>query len=136
MTAIGLWHRVTVQWEQVDPDGKTAGSFRAHQRAWAAALVEGCRNLLVLEEDVFFDAKSVEPAAAHANAFIEGAQDEYDMLLLGWAPAFRPGADGITTVAPSSAPCVYHIHAWLLMHACELPPAATTLRGVGWDGRE
>jgi len=54
MKALGLWDRITVQTEHLDPEGKTQGAFLSHQRAWAAALVGGCNNLMVLEEDVFF----------------------------------------------------------------------------------
>ena len=66
----GLWDRVTVQWEVPHPEGKTAGAWDAHQHAWTAALAAGCGNLLVLEEDVFFDVASLQPSATHADAFL------------------------------------------------------------------
>ena len=55
--------------------------------------------------------------------------DEYDLLFLGWAPAFRPLATGFTTVAAppaenASSACVYRLHHWMLMHAYIISPPA------------
>ena len=52
MKALGLWDRITVQTEHLDPEGKTQGAFLSHQRAWAAAL--GCTRDLQDAADLEF----------------------------------------------------------------------------------
>lgn len=130
MRELGLWRRVAVQVSAPSPRGKEAGCFDAHQRAWRESLATGCRNLLVLEEDVFFDARVVAPGAAHADDFLSRGDYAYDMLFLGWGLSFLnistevPAAAGNTVedIIPAGytyvAPidhyrCVYRIHHWL-----------------------
>jgi len=130
MRSLGLWPRITTQLETPDPAGKTAGAFLSHQRAWAAGLAGGCSNLMVLEEDTFFDVRSMSPAAEYTNAFVDVHHDEYDMLLLGWGPSFlhtsHDGAARLSAAVPGgpTVPCVYQIHHWLLMQAYIISPAA------------
>jgi len=131
MRELGLWRRVAVQVSAPSPRGKEAGCFDAHQRAWSESLAAGCRNLLVLEEDVFFDARVVAPGAAHADDFLSRGDYDYDMLFLGWGLSFLNISTEVSTPAGSSATvediaagytyvapidhyrCVYRIHHWL-----------------------
>jgi len=83
MERLGLWPRITVQWMVKDPRGKTAGCFAGHRQAWAAALAEGCHNMMAMEEDLVYAEDEIEPSATHANAFITSGEP-YDMLMLGW----------------------------------------------------
>ena len=51
---MGFLNRTVVQFEKRDPEGGKAGCWRAHARASRLALAAGCKNLLVLEDDVYF----------------------------------------------------------------------------------
>ena len=136
MERIRLWPRITVQWMDRDPLGKTAGCFEGHRQAWAAALAEGCRHMMAMEEDLFYAEDEIEPSATHANAFVASGQ-EFDMLMLGWGssvvhpieqgivtfgaldiPAEGEGnqPEYITTTKKPSVACIYRIHHWLLTH--------------------
>ena len=53
-TLMGFINRTIVQFEKRDPEGGKAGCWRAHKRANRLALAAGCKNLLVLEDDVYF----------------------------------------------------------------------------------
>ena len=83
--ALGLWDRVTVQVSEADPDGKAAGCFRSHVKAWNSAVDRGCETALLLEEDVYFQEPVVEAALDYANAFV-AANRSFDMLFLGYTP--------------------------------------------------
>eukprot|EP00966_Prymnesium_polylepis_P010408 240137-Prymnesium_polylepis.1 len=115
LRSLGLWSRTIVQLEQPDPFGTVAGHFLAHLRAWSGALTGGCQNLMVLEDGVTFDEASLDAAEAHANEFV-GSTHPYDMLLLGWQPAFLDwqSVGRVELEAPSDVaePCVYRIHHW------------------------
>lgn len=76
--------RVTYQLEEPDPDGGTAGCFRAHVRAAQAAVSEGCSNLLVFEADAYFKGDLVG-TLKNVSHFLRQKPD-YDMLLLGHNP--------------------------------------------------
>jgi len=116
---MGLWDRVTVQTDERDPEGKAAGCLRAHVKAWNLALDEGCDNLLVLEEDVFFDRTMVQPTFSHINYFLGHNTSSYDMLFLGWGDSFlnltNDGVSaGYTSVTPIKGyKCIWTIHHWL-----------------------
>jgi hypothetical protein len=124
---LGLWDRITVQTGTPDPEGKEAGCFRGHVKAWNDALDEGCSNLLVMEEDVFFDRAVVWPTFNHLNGFLNRNASSYDMLFLGWdfsssnIPATETTASGAnvvssgyTTVHPTPGyRCIWNIHNWL-----------------------
>jgi hypothetical protein len=99
LQSLGLWNRTVVQIEQEDPDGGAAGCFRAHVRAWNSGLTSGCSNLLILEDDAFFDTAYVQHGFDAAEAFLQSSEGtEYDLITLGWAAGentitMRPVAD-------------------------------------------
>jgi len=127
MKRLGMWDRVTVQIGEADPEGKAAGCFRAHVRGWNEALARGCPNVLMLEEDVYFNEPVVEMGMAHANNFI-AQNDTYDMFFLGYTPQvnfsgplgilqpFVDPTDMLGSVAvydDNKDMCVYRLHKWL-----------------------
>lgn len=67
MERLGLWPRITVQWMVKDPRGKTAGCFAGHRQAWAAALAEGCHNMMAMEEDLVYAEDEIEVRGAGAG---------------------------------------------------------------------
>eukprot|EP00930_Biecheleria_cincta_P046889 TRINITY_DN32417_c0_g1_i1.p1 TRINITY_DN32417_c0_g1~~TRINITY_DN32417_c0_g1_i1.p1 ORF type:complete len:318 (-),score=31.78 TRINITY_DN32417_c0_g1_i1:144-959(-) len=113
----GLWNRTFWQTEKQDPDGSVAGCWRAHVKAWAAS--SNCSNLLVLEEDAFFDVSTESysrfpgPGPTYAEMFLQSAA-AYDLLLLGWVPGYRmPSVERL----PGSS-CVFRLSGdWKQTHA-------------------
>eukprot|EP00966_Prymnesium_polylepis_P130947 3028620-Prymnesium_polylepis.1 len=125
MRSLGLWDRVTVQQSPPDPDGKAAGCWRSHVRAWNDALARGCEHALILEEDVYFEEAVVEAGMAHANAFIASGSP-YDMFFLGYSPevnlshkTMAPFQDlaamqgSVEVYDGDRYQCVYRLRRWL-----------------------
>ena len=137
MEALGLWDRVTVHVAPPDPDGKAAGCFRAHVKAWNAALARGCESALLLEEDVYFNEPVVQQALAAADGLVASGEP-YDMTLLGYTPQqnisegvlmseLEPRRFMLGSVAPFDSgafECVYRLHDWLCTQAYIISHAA------------
>ncbi len=81
---VGLWPKTTMLFNQRDPQGGLRGCHESHRKAWALAKERRLRNVLILEDDVFF-AKDMNKYLPYAAAFVNGAKD-WDCLFLGWTP--------------------------------------------------
>eukprot|EP00441_Pelagodinium_beii_P046199 CAMPEP_0197625432 /NCGR_PEP_ID=MMETSP1338-20131121/4803_1 /TAXON_ID=43686 ORGANISM="Pelagodinium beii, Strain RCC1491" /NCGR_SAMPLE_ID=MMETSP1338 /ASSEMBLY_ACC=CAM_ASM_000754 /LENGTH=225 /DNA_ID=CAMNT_0043195847 /DNA_START=313 /DNA_END=990 /DNA_ORIENTATION=+ len=114
LRSFGLWKRTTVQTEIADPDGATAGCFRAHVKAWQAS--QDCQNLLVLEDDVFFENSTTTQGMMHVQSFLQSAPD-FDLLLLGWWGDLLPPRPVLVSEV-QGAQCIFGIRGeWCLSHA-------------------
>jgi len=84
---VGMPDRIHEQWEDLDPDGGTAGCFRAHIRAVNWAYEKKCENVLVFEPDTYFYG-NYEKAFRDMDSFL--ASGEYfDVFFLGHYPISR-----------------------------------------------
>jgi hypothetical protein len=104
----GLWNRTTVQIEQLDPEGGTAGCFRSHVRAWNFGLTQECANLLVLEDDAFFENDTVHISSSRAESFLRSGR-AYDTLYLGWDGCYGPLWPDINVSQIDGANCAFQL---------------------------
>ena len=83
----GLPNTIEQQWEDLDPDGGTAGCFRAHVRAVQNAYDNQCDNVLVFEPDTYFHG-DYQKAFRDMDRFLASG-DYYDVFFLGHYPISR-----------------------------------------------
>ena len=83
----GLPDTIVQQWEDLDPDGGTAGCFRAHVRAVRNAYDNQCDNVLVFEPDTYFHG-NYQKAFRDMDRFLASG-DYYDVFFLGHYPISR-----------------------------------------------
>lgn len=79
--------RIRTQLEDLDPDGGTAGCFRAHVRAVQHAYDQKCKNVLVFEPDTYFHG-DYEKSFRDMSRFLETGE-YYDVFFLGHYPISR-----------------------------------------------
>lgn len=84
---VGLPNIIVQQWEDLDPDGGTAGCFRAHVRAVQNAYDNQCDNVLVFEPDTYFHG-DYQKAFRDMDRFLASG-DYYDVFFLGHYPISR-----------------------------------------------
>lgn len=135
MQMLGMWDRVTVHIATPDPDGKAAGCFRAHVKAWNAALERGCASTLMVEEDFYFNDQSVKQSLDHADTFVAAGRS-YDMLFLGYSPqqnitdgVLKSQVDpakymlgSVATYDDDAFQCIYRLHDWLCTQSYIISP--------------
>jgi len=81
---VGLWQKTSLQVNQRDPRGGVCGCHESHRKVWDLAKQKGLRNVMVVEDDVFF-ANDWHQYVKDAEAFVQGEPD-WDCLFLGWTP--------------------------------------------------
>ena len=84
---VGIPDRIHEQWEDLDPEGGTAGCFRAHIRAVNWAYEKKCENVLVFEPDTYFYG-NYEKAFRDMDSFLASG-DYFDVFFLGHYPIAR-----------------------------------------------
>jgi len=127
---LGLWSRTLVQVEEPDPEGGMAGCFHAHVRAWQAS--QACRNLLVLEDDAFFENGTVQRGMHHVEAFLQ-SEPVYDLMLLGWSGHPTP-PESVSVRQVEGVECIFAITGtWALTHAYIISNTAMhDFKGMQW----
>lgn len=125
MSRAGLWERIKVQHDALDPEGGRVGCMRAHINAWKAS-ADSCKHLLIFEDDAKLDHKLLPTWNTHAETFL-ASQTPYDMLFmgfdLGWGPTIEASTDAsnhnmTTWTAPvPNYNCTYTLHNWRSTHA-------------------
>lgn len=84
---VGIPDTIQQQWEDLDPDGGTAGCFRAHVRAVQNAWNAQCDNVLVFEPDTYFIGDYQKAFRDMDNFLASG--EYYDVFFLGHYPISR-----------------------------------------------
>jgi len=88
----------------------------AHAKAWMWGVESDCENLMVFEDDAFFDGGSIAQGAAAVDKVVEsGAQ--FDLLLLGYGII----EDETCWKAPGNGSYDSHLgepDRWKMLHAC------------------
>lgn len=81
---VGLWPKTTMLVNKRDPQGGLRGCFESHRKAWQLAQDRQVKNVLIVEDDVFFsnDWQKYMPSVQN---FVTHAAD-WDCLFLGWTP--------------------------------------------------
>jgi len=100
LAALGLETRVSVQMQrEVSAEEMRSNPVNiAHAKAWMWGVESDCENLMVFEDDAFFDGGSIAQGAAAVDKVVEsGAQ--FDLLLLGYGIIMRPAGKHLATAA-------------------------------------